>query len=258
MDPKVTGSEYIAESKHADGDLQPSRTHSITGDVFVHDHGDHGADTELRRILSTRHLTMIALGSSIGMGLWLGSGSSLIRGGPAGIFLGYVLSGAMIWSVAHSIGEMAVMYPLPSAFVQWTGKFIDPAWAFALGWAYWFSFSITIANELAAANTVLSFWTGQVPVAAWITIFWMVIILVNIGAVTIFGEVEVICSTIKFGWIFVVIISLIGEFILCFGLPIRHGHVADVCLFSCLGGGWSESRRSRLPILEFDAIYAWL
>ena len=54
----------------------------------------------------------------------------------------------MIWSVAHSTGEMAVMYPLPSAFVQWTGKFVDPAAAFALGWAYWFNFVITIANEL--------------------------------------------------------------------------------------------------------------
>lgn len=55
---------------------------SITGDVvFI---SDHGAETELRRLLSTRHLTMIALGSSIGMGLWLGSGTSLTNGGPAG------------------------------------------------------------------------------------------------------------------------------------------------------------------------------
>jgi len=91
---------------------------------------------------------MIALGSSIGMGLWLGSGTSLTNGGPAGIFIGYLLAGSMIWAVSHSIGEMAVMYPLPSAFVQWSGKFIDPAAAFALGWAYWFSYWITIANEL--------------------------------------------------------------------------------------------------------------
>jgi yeast amino acid transporter len=70
---------------------------------------DYGADCELQRRLSTRHITMIALGSSIGMGLWLGSGSSLASGGPAGIFIGYLLSGTMIWAVSHSIGEMAVM-----------------------------------------------------------------------------------------------------------------------------------------------------
>lgn len=49
---------------------------------------DHGADSELQRLLSTRHITMIALGSSIGMGLWLGSGTSLASGGPAAIFIG--------------------------------------------------------------------------------------------------------------------------------------------------------------------------
>ena len=120
-----------------------------------------------------------------------------------------LLSGSMIWAVSHSIGEMAVMYPLPSAFVQWSNKFVDPAAGFTLGWCYWFSFWITIANELQGVVTVLSFWTDKVPTAAWITIFWVVIILINIGAVTLFGEIEVIASAIKFGWIFVVIISFI-------------------------------------------------
>ncbi|KAI7263690.1 amino acid transporter [Hortaea werneckii] len=181
--------------------------HPEEGDVVVS--VDHGADSELQRLLSTRHITMIALGSSIGMGLWLGSGTSLASGGPAGIFIGYILSGSMIWSVAHSLGEMAVLYPLPSAFVQWTRKFIDPGAALALGWAYWFSYWITIANELQGVVTVLSFWTDEVPTAAWISIFWIVIIFVNVWAVTVFGEVEVVCSTIKFCWIFIVIITFI-------------------------------------------------
>lgn len=49
---------------------------------------DHGADSELQRRLSSRHITMIALGSSIGMGLWLGTGTSLIQGGPAALLIG--------------------------------------------------------------------------------------------------------------------------------------------------------------------------
>jgi len=119
----------------------------------VDERGDHGADTELHRILRTRHMTMIALGSSIGMGLWLGSGYSLAVGGPAAIFLGFVLAATMIWSVSHSIGEMAVLYPVPSAFVQWTGKFISPSAAFALGWAYWALYTLAIGNELNVSNS---------------------------------------------------------------------------------------------------------
>ncbi|ROV95202.1 hypothetical protein VMCG_08580 [Cytospora schulzeri] len=170
---------------------------------------DHGADSELQRRLSSRHITMIALGSSIGMGLWLGSGTSLSNGGPAALLIGYFLSGTMIWAVSQSIGEMAIMYPLPSAFVQWSNKFIDPAAGFALGWCYWFSYWITIANELAGLVTVLSFWTDNVPKAAWITIFLFVIVVINVGVVNWFAEVEVVFAAIKFGWIFIVIITMI-------------------------------------------------
>ena len=143
MDDKPT---YMAEEQEK----------GSPGTSEFNDKGDHGAETELRRILSTRHVTMIALGSSIGMGLWLGSGGSLSKGGPAAIFIGYCLAGSMIWSVNHSIGEMAVMYPLPSAFVQWTEKFVSPAAAFALGWGYWFAYVIAIANELQVRWSVLS------------------------------------------------------------------------------------------------------
>ncbi|KAB8273891.1 amino acid permease/ SLC12A domain-containing protein [Aspergillus minisclerotigenes] len=198
-------SESIIPPRNSSGSMK--KTIQPTADWAVDI--DHGAETDLQRTLSTRHITMIALGSSIGMGLWLGSGTSLANGGPAAIFIGYLLSGTMIWSVSHSIGEMAVMYPLPSAFIQWTSIFVDPAAGFALGWAYWFSYWITIANELQGVVTVLNFWTDKVPTAAWITIFWVVIILINVWAVKFFGEVEVVSSSIKFGWIIIVIISLI-------------------------------------------------
>lgn len=57
---------------------------------------------------------------------------------------------------------------------------------------------------------MLHFWTDRVPTAAWITIFWLVIVLVNARTVKFFGEVEVVSSTIKFEWMFIVVISLIG------------------------------------------------
>lgn len=185
----------------------PQQTDVSVGDVVV----DHGAESELQRRLSSRHVSMIALGSSIGMGLWLGSGTSLANGGPAALFIGYLLSGTMIWSVSHSIGEMAILYPLPSAFVQWTNKFISPAAGFSLGWCYFFQYFITIANELAGLVTVLGFWDGssKVPTGGWIAIFLVVIVLVNICAVNYFAETEVVFAAIKFGWIFVIIISMI-------------------------------------------------
>lgn len=57
-------------------------------DIHHGDVVDHGAESQLQRKLSSRHVTFIALGSSIGMGLWLGSGTSLANGGPAALFIG--------------------------------------------------------------------------------------------------------------------------------------------------------------------------
>jgi amino acid transporter len=102
----MSGEKIPQHSTETASDGNNSDQHGHGEILFV---DDHGAESELQRRLSTRHITMIALGSSIGMGLWLGSGTSLASGGPAAIFLGYLLSGSMIWTVSQSIGEMAVM-----------------------------------------------------------------------------------------------------------------------------------------------------
>ncbi|OJJ65760.1 hypothetical protein ASPBRDRAFT_139443 [Aspergillus brasiliensis CBS 101740] len=171
---------------------------------------DHGADTQLHRTLGTRHLTMVALGSAIGMGMWLGTSTSLVKGGPAALFIGFLLASSLVWAINQAIGEMAVLYPLPSAFVQWTSIVISPAAGFALGWGYWMAYWISMANELQAVVTILNYWTDTVPTAAWISIFWVVIILINVWAVRFFAEVEVVSSTIKFSWMIIVIISFLA------------------------------------------------
>lgn len=74
-------SEEFSTEKSA---VQSPQQHDVSSGEAV----DHGAESGLQRRLSSRHVTMIALGSSIGMGLWLGSGTSLANGGPAALFIG--------------------------------------------------------------------------------------------------------------------------------------------------------------------------
>lgn len=119
------------------------------------------------------------------------------------------IASSIVWSVTQAIGELAIMYPLPSAFVQWSNKFVHPAAGFALGWCYWFNYWIAVANELQGVVTVLTYWTTAVPKAALISIFWVLTILTNVLGVRFFGELEVVMSFIKFGWIFVVVIASI-------------------------------------------------
>lgn len=55
-----------------------------------------------KRGLKSRHAQMIALGGTIGTGLFVGSGATLARGGPAFILVCYIIVSKRLASVPHS------------------------------------------------------------------------------------------------------------------------------------------------------------
>ena len=92
------------------------------------------AESPLSRRLKGRHLQMIAIGGSIGTGLFVGSGSALRTGGPAALLIAFGLIGVMLYCVVHALGELAVVFPVAGSFSTYSTRFIDPAWGFAMGW----------------------------------------------------------------------------------------------------------------------------
>ncbi|GMF02907.1 unnamed protein product [[Candida] boidinii] len=75
---------------------------------------------------------MIAIGGSIGTGLFVGSGGALRTGGPAGVLIGWILTGSMMYCTVHALGELAVTFPVSGAFCQYNSRFISPVWGFLL------------------------------------------------------------------------------------------------------------------------------
>ena len=72
-----------------------------------------GNDTSrLNRKLKGRHMQMIAIGGSIGTGLFIGSGSALASGGPAALVIDFGIIGIMLFCVIHALGELAVLFPI--------------------------------------------------------------------------------------------------------------------------------------------------
>lgn len=88
----------------------------------------------LAKELKGRHLQMIAIGGSIGTGLFISSGSALNTGGPASVLLAYLTIGAMLYCVMQALGELAVVFPIAGSFSAYSTRFLDPAWGFAMGW----------------------------------------------------------------------------------------------------------------------------
>ncbi|KAH8724427.1 amino acid permease/ SLC12A domain-containing protein [Phaeosphaeriaceae sp. PMI808] len=163
----------------------------------------------LKRNLSSRHLQFVAIGGTVGTGVFIASGGSIATAGPAGALLAYIFVGTLVYSVMLSLAEMATYLPIAGAFTQYAARFVDPSLGFSMGWIYWFSWSITYALELTAAGLIIQWWNDSLSIGIFITIFWVPITAVNFLPVDIFGEFEFWFASIKvvalFGfWIFAI------------------------------------------------------
>ncbi|MGL4205720.1 MAG: amino acid permease [Aeromonadaceae bacterium] len=152
---------------------------------------------DLRRTLKSRHLSMIAIGGSIGTGLFVASGATVAQAGPGGALLAYALIGLMVYFLMTSLGELAAFMPVSGSFATYGSHFVDPAFGFAQGWNYWYNWAITVAVELAAATIVMKFWFPDTPGYLWSALFLVIIFSLNYFSAKGFGEAEFWCSLIK-------------------------------------------------------------
>jgi len=170
----------------------------------------------VERGLKSRHIQFIALGGTIGTGLFLGIGSAFAKSGPLSVLLGYSFTGVAVYCMMACLGEMATWLPLPGAIPQYCARYVDPAMGFAVGWNNWYQSSITLCAEISAAAIVIGFWNDQINVAAWISIIIVLVVCLNIFAVSIYGEAEFIFASIK-------IIAIVGLLLLALILDLGGG-----------------------------------
>lgn len=152
---------------------------------------------QLNRTLKGRHLTMIAIGGSIGTGLFLATGYTVNRGGPGGAVLAYLVIAVMVYFLIMSLGEMATWLPVSGSFQTYSTKFVSPAFGFAVGWNYWFNWAVVIGIEIVAASIVMKFWFPTVPPFIWSIIFCAIIFGINIMSAKAYGETEYWFAGIK-------------------------------------------------------------
>ena len=95
-------------------------THEYNGSEVATGDRSVAAD-KLARKLSARQVQMIAIGGTIGTGLFLGTGKSLATGGPASMLIGYAIVGAIVFITMLSLGEMAAFVPIAGSFCTFAG-----------------------------------------------------------------------------------------------------------------------------------------
>ncbi|MGP7816603.1 amino acid permease [Niallia sp. 01092] len=174
------------------------------------------ANKELKRGLGARHIQMIALGGTIGVGLFKGSASTIGWTGPS-VLLAYVICGIFIFFIMRAMGEMLYLEPTTGSFATFGHKYIHPLAGYMTAWSNWFQWVIVGMSEIIVVGEYMRYWFPDLP--AWIPGFIAMVILgaANLISVKSFGEFEFWFAMIKIVTIVLMIIAGIGLIFFGFG-----------------------------------------
>jgi amino acid transporter len=171
---------------------------------------------ELQRGLEARHIELIALGGTIGVGLFMGAASTLKWAGPS-VLLAYIIAGLFVFFIMRSMGEMLFLEPVTGSFAVYAHRYMSPFFGYLTAWSYWFMWMAVGISEITAIGVYVQFWFPEM--AQWIPALIAVglVALANLAAVRLYGEIEFWFAMIKVTTIIVMIVVGLGVIFFGFG-----------------------------------------
>src|SRR6516225_605735 len=168
----------------------------------------NGETAELRRRLTQRQLTMLAIGGAIGVGLFLGSSVTIRLAGP-GVIVSYLLGAVIALIVSYSLVEMAVVHPVAGSFGVYAQTYLSSWAGFSVRTTYGLVQIIAIGAEVTAVGIYFAFWFPSVPPWIWVIAVSIGLVALNTQQVGRFGEVEYWFALIKvLAIVFFIVIGL--------------------------------------------------
>lgn len=184
------------------------------------------AATPLSHSMPAFTLSLMAIGGSIGSGLFVGSGSSLAESGPGSVIIGFAVTGVMLLCMMLSLGECSVRFQLSGSYTSLSIRLIDDSLGVACGWCYVLLWLVSYPLELSASGIILGYWSydhngaTEVSKAAWVALFWVVLTIIGLSGAKIYASAEAVFSIIKI--ITIIGFCIFGIVITCGGGPSHH------------------------------------
>lgn len=202
----------------------------------VQDRGDAGYSKSLKN----RHLQMIAIGGSIGTGLFMGAGGRLAQGG-AGLMFAYAICGLFAFLMVRALGELAIRRPSSGAFVSYAREFLGEKGAYITGWFFFLDWSVTVMADITVVALYLHYWSAFHVIPQWVLALLALILvfILNMLNVKMFGEAEFWFALIKVGAI--VSFMLVAIWAILTGSPTgtdAAGHTLTAGLHNISDNGW--------------------
>lgn len=192
------------------------------------DAGEPAGQRSLNRSLSQRQLTMIVLGSSIGTGLFLGSGLAIHFGGPSTI-LAYIFSAGLALMISWALAEMAVVQPSAGSLGLFASTYLNPWAGYLVMLSYWMAAVISIGQEIVAASIYCRFWLPNTPQWCWAALFSILLVFFNSWNVRSFGEFEYWFSFIKV--LTIVLFIVVGVVVLLGLSPLQSPGITNYSMY---------------------------
>lgn len=189
------------------------------------------------RELKNRHVQLIALGGTIGTGLFLGSGQGIHLAGSS-IVLAYLITGIMCFLLMRALGELLLSDLNVHSYIDFIQRYLGDNASFVAGWTYWICWVTIAMAEITAAGQYMQYWFPHLP--QWVTGVFLLGILLLLNSVTVkaFGETEFWFAIIKIVAIVALIIAGIYMVAVRFKTPVGHASVANLAQGGFFANGW--------------------
>ena len=175
---------------------------------------------KLKRSMTAGQMEMISLGGAIGVGLFMGSTSTIKWTGPS-VLLAYIFVGLILYIVMRALGEMLYINPGTGSFADYATEYVHPIAGYMAEWANVFEYIVVGMSEVVAATEYLKFWWPNVSA------FWSGVIIIaflvfaNLVSAKAYGTLEFWFAMIKV--ITIILMIILGFSIILFGFG-NHGH----------------------------------
>lgn len=150
----------------------------------------------LQKGLTSRQISMIAIGGAIGTGLFLGSKLAIGYAG-ASVIVSYLIGGAIALMLMAVLAEMTVQHPTSGSFGAYAEHYLGPRAGFVVRYMYWGCIVLAVGTEVTAVGEYMQLWFPGVPPWIWVIVFGGALIVVNAMNVKNFGTLEYWFAAIK-------------------------------------------------------------
>lgn len=175
---------------------------------------------KLQRSMTAGQMEMISLGGAIGVGLFMGSASTIKWTGPS-VLLAYMFVGLILYIVMRALGEMVYVNPGTGSFADYATEYVHPIAGYLAKWANVFEYIVVGMSEVVAATEYLKYWWPKInPFIAGICII-LFLVLANLASAKTYGSLEFWFAMIKV--ITIIMMILLGFMIIFFGFG-NGGH----------------------------------